>query len=95
MEFAQQATTPIDTTRHYEIVIIEPLRVTVGAQELTLGALTRKLLSARLVEEGNTLRAVPHQGSTFQVAFAPDRPVPGPQQQPVKGRDLGPLDPRA
>jgi hypothetical protein len=82
----------IDLASHYQLIIIEPLIVSVGGQELTLGTVHTGLLSVRFVVEGEELRALPHLNDTMQRTFAPDDPVPDRSRRPVLGRALGAID---
>ncbi|QLL09000.1 hypothetical protein [Mycobacterium vicinigordonae] len=80
----------IDTTGHYLVGLIDPLIVEVGDQKLTLGAVEKKLLSAKFEIDDNLVRAHPHLNDTVHTTFAPDEPVPDRSCRPVRGQDLGP-----
>jgi hypothetical protein len=81
----------VDLAAHYQIRIIEPLRVRIGDQELTLGAVERLLLSVKYEVEDEELIARPFLNDTAHRTFAPDTPVPDSDHMPVAARLLGTL----
>jgi hypothetical protein len=89
ISFPLQPGVEIDTTGHYLVELIDPLVVQVGDQELVLGAVAVKLLSAKFAIDGDLVRAHPHLNDTVHSTFAPDEPVPDRSCRPVRGRNLG------
>ena len=85
----------IDLASYYELIIIEPLIVSVGEQEHILGAVHTHLLSVRFVVEEGELRALPYLNDTMRRTFAPHDQVPDRSHRPVKGRVLGAIDRKA
>lgn len=95
--FTLAAGAALDPRTHYELIVVEPLIVTVGAQTYTLGAMHTHLLSVRFVIDDQRLRAQPFLNDTMRRVFAPGEPAPKRSQRPVKARPVGlianPADP--
>lgn len=90
--FAMAAGTAVDPRAHYELIIVEPLIVTVGTHTYTLGAMHTHLPSVRFIIDGEHLRAQPFLNDTMRRVFAPGEPVPKRSHRPVKGRPIGLID---
>jgi hypothetical protein len=75
-ERAKRRTGEIDLGSYYELVILGPLIVNVGKQALTLGAVKKLLLSARLFAEDDKMRAVPFLNDAMDRTFDPNTPAP-------------------
>ena len=74
---------------HYEVQIIEPLIVKVGDQELTLGALERRLLSVGYELQDGAIIGRPLAHDTAYRRYLPGQPAPERNHRPVKGKYLG------
>ncbi|OCB23504.1 hypothetical protein [Mycobacterium intracellulare] len=90
--FRMPAGAAVDLKAYYELIIVEPLIVTVGAHTYTLGAMHTRLPSVRFVVEDGRLRAEPFLNDTMRRVFAPEEPVPERSHRPVKGRPIGLID---
>lgn len=82
----------VDPASYYELIIVEPLIVAVGAHTYTLGAMRTHLPSVRFVVDDDRLRAEPYLNDTMRRVFAPQDPVPERSRRPVKGRPIGLVD---
>jgi hypothetical protein len=74
---------------HYEVQIIEPLIVKVGDQELTLGAVERRLLSVGYELEDGAIVGRPLANDTAYRRYLPGHTAPDRNNRPVKGKYLG------
>jgi hypothetical protein len=74
---------------HYEVQIIEPLIVDVAGQELTLGAVERRLLSVGYELDSGEIVGRPLVNDTAYRRYLPGQPAPDRNNRPVKGKYLG------
>lgn len=74
---------------HYEVQIIEPVIVKVGAQEFTLGAVERRLLSVGYELDGGAIVGRPLANDTAYRRYLRGQPAPDRNNRPVKGKYLG------
>jgi hypothetical protein len=74
---------------HYEVQIIEPLIVNVGEQELTLGAVERRLLSVGFELRGGELVGHPLANDTQYRRYLRGQSAPDRDDRPVRGKYLG------
>lgn len=81
----------IDLRDQYQLIIVEPLTVKVGEDELTLGTVRTLLLSVRFVAGETELQAFPFLNDTMERTFDPDTPAPKRSNRPVLGKSLGAL----
>jgi hypothetical protein len=82
----------IDPRDHYQLLIIDPLIVNVGEDQLTLGTIRTLLLSVRLVPGEKDIEAFPLLNDTMERTFDPNTPAPDRSNRPVLGKSLGALD---
>jgi hypothetical protein len=79
----------IDTGVPYQIAITDPLTVTIGGQEFTLGTVEMILIAATIRIEGDLIRAVPLSGNnSVHRVFHPDLPLPDPASVRAKSTVL-------
>ena len=74
---------------HYEVQIIEPLIVKIGDQELTLGAVERRLLSVGYEVDDGDIVGRPLTNDTAYRRYLRGLPAPDRNSRPVKGKYLG------
>ena len=70
---------------HYEVQIIEPLIVKVGDQQLTLGAVERRLLSVGYELDDGEIVGRPLANDTAYRRYIPGQPAPDRNSRPVRG----------
>ncbi|UKJ64855.1 hypothetical protein H1Q78_05575 [Cellulosimicrobium cellulans] len=86
-EFAGDASATLDTGGHYQLAVIEPLKVAVGDTALDLGTTQNTLLSAKLTEVGGgRLKAEPQLNDAGHRELAPHEPTPHAGRAPVRYR---------
>jgi hypothetical protein len=74
---------------HYEVQIVEPLIVKVGVQQLTLGAVERRLLSVGYELDDGEIVGRPLANDTAYRRYIPGQPAPDRNSRPVRSKYLG------